>query len=130
MAAFGPDGLRAVVADRESVVSANALDGRDAVILPGIGSSWFPSTSRDGSLAPVRDPNGRWAIRRTDTTDVVYRAPEGWAIHGFDPGSSKAVIHREDGPSECQARLVSMADDSTSIELEAGCLGRSSLSRR
>ena len=122
--AFGPDGLRAVVADRESVVSANALDGRDAVMLPGMGSSWFPVPSRDGSLAPVRDLDGRWVIRRTDTTDVVYRAPEGWAIHGFDPGSSRAVIHREDGPSECQTRLVSMADDSASIELEAGCLGK------
>ncbi|MEA2058188.1 MAG: WD40 repeat domain-containing protein, partial [Actinomycetota bacterium] len=126
-ATFQSDGRKVVIADQESVASGDAVDGSDLVSLVGAPrseSGWFPLPSRDGSLTPLADADGAWVVRRTDTGDIVYRAPEGWGIRGVDADTSRAVIFREDGSGEYRTLLVSTADGSTLAELEAGFLGK------
>ena len=126
-AVFQGDGRKVVIADQESVASGDAVDGSDLVSIVGAPrseSGWFPLPSRDGSLTPLADAEGRWVVRRTDTGDIVYRAPDGWGIRGVDADTSKAVIFREDGSGEYRTLLVSTADGSTLAEFEAGFLGK------
>jgi WD40 repeat protein len=126
-AAFEGDGRKVIIADQDSVASGDAVDGSDLVSLVGAPrseSGWFPLPSRDGSLTPLAEPDGRWVVRRTDTGDIVYQAPDGWIIRAVDGDTSRAVIFREDGPGEYRTLLVSTVDGSTLAEFEAGFLGK------
>ena len=137
-AGFTSDGSRVVVAadsrslsapNETSYVTAGALSGSEAGLVPGGPAWWFPDMNASGTFVPSADPDGVWAIRATDSGDVVYRAPEGWSIHGVSWDGARAVINSSAALSpsgDCgPTRVVSTADDSFSAELTAdGCTSR------
>jgi WD40 repeat protein len=118
---YAGDGERLILSDLfESYLTAGALDGSEARSLQGDSYPWRVEVSGNGSYVAFADPDGMWSVRASDTDEIVYRAPEGWAIRGVSRDGAQALIMDQEA-EECAARLVSTVDGSTAAELDGGC---------
>jgi WD40 repeat protein len=108
-----------------SVLSAEAVDGSDEVLLQGGSTSWFPDLNANGTFFSFADAESLWTLRAADSGDVIYEAPVGWQILGASWDGAKAVIRRPfdaDPTSELgcgPSRIVSTRDGSLISELSA-----------
>ncbi len=122
---YAGDGDRVVVSDFfTSYFTARALDGRQASSLLAGDLNDRVEISGNGDYVASASPDGVWEVRATDTQEVVYRAPEGWTIHGVKWDGTQVFItpNAEAESADCRPRLVSTVDGSIDAKLdEAHC---------
>jgi WD40 repeat protein len=126
---YSGDGDRVVVSDLfTSYLTADTIDGSGVRLLKGELPDLRVEVSRGGKFVASADPDGIWQVRKADTDEVIYQAPDGMVIRGVSADGSTALVHPLMGSAapaaefrECDPSLVSTVDGSIVTLTEGGC---------